>query len=72
MSGHSKHSPLRFALKAFALTLIVIVVVALGLLVATGKLSDHPYQRGRLVGRGAGIFATLVAATAYYWRKRRG
>lgn len=72
MARSSKRTAFQFALMAFALSLIVIVVVALGVLVVTGKLSDHPYERGQLVGRGAGIFATLVAAMAYYWRKRQG
>ena len=72
MARSAKRTAFQFALMAFALSLIVIVVVALGVLVVTGKLSDYPYERGQLVGRGAGIFATLAAATAYYWRKRQG
>jgi hypothetical protein len=64
-------TPLRAALIAFGLTLLIGLVGGLVVLIATGNLDDNPHERGRMLGQGLAPLSIIVGAIAYVVQKKK-
>lgn len=68
-------SPLKAALMAFVITLVVGGGVMLGLTIARGQLDDHSERRGEKAGEALAAPALIIAGITYVVvraRRRRG
>jgi len=66
-----RRSPGRVALLTFLAVLGIGMVGSLTFLSVTGRLSDHPHERGEAAGRGIFTLAAIGAAVGYFVQRGR-
>lgn len=64
-------SPARVAFLTVVVVLVVGLVGALTFLSITGRLHDHPNQRGQALGRGLFPLSLIAGGIAYAIQRRR-
>lgn len=62
-------SPFASAAATFAFVAVIGLVIAIGLI--HGDLQMHAFERGRAIGQGVGVLATIAAAIVYIVQKKR-
>jgi uncharacterized membrane protein len=71
MPDKPPRSPLRVAVMTFGAVVLVGTLASLALLSANGLLSEHPHERGQMIGRGLGTLGAVSAAIAYLVQRKR-
>jgi hypothetical protein len=64
-------SPLKAAVVAFAVVVVLGCIVSVVIASSTGVLHDEPYERGQKIGSGVGTLAVIAGALAYVIQSRR-